>query len=201
MSYSSTYICNLALIKLGQKAITDITEDSNPARLCNRIYGQVRDELEQAGPQKGWKFCRHRVSISVSSDEPDFEYDYQYQIPANPFCLRIVKVMAGGVEITDWEREGDFILTNLESSEIDLKYVKRVTDEAKFPPHFVKVLAMKMVVELSYNLSQSSAQQERYLMELERYMPKAIALDEQEKYVEEENTSWVDIGRTTTTIT
>jgi len=39
------------------------------------------------------------------------------------------------------------------------------------------------------------------LMELERYMPKAIALDEQEKYVEEENTSWVDIGRTTTTIT
>lgn len=200
MANSATKICNLALLKLGQKRITDITEDSPTARKCNEIYEQVRDELEQAGPEKGWKFCQQLISISVSADEPAFRYDYQYQIPAD--YLRMVSVEAGGEIITDATRKGDFILTNLESSEIDLEYVKHVTDEAKFPPHFIKVFAIKIAIELAYNLLQSDKIAEKLEIRLEtKDMPKAIGLDEQEKYVEEENTSWVDIGRTTTTIT
>lgn len=190
---SKTSICNLALIRLGEKTITDVTDDSNTARLCNYIYDQVLDEVLASGPEKGWKFARGRVSVTVSATEPAFEFEYQYQIPTN--VLRVYSVQVGEEELTDWVREGEYILTDEEDEEVDVKYIQRITDAAKFPPYFVKVLYMNIAIELAYNLIQSATAAERLELELrEKILPKAMGLDEQEKYVEEESSSWIDEG-------
>lgn len=195
MVISSTKICNLALIELGQKRITDITEDSDTARYCNEIYEQERNEALTDGPEKGWKFARHRESVAIDATAPEFEFDYRFAVPSDPPCLQVVSVQVGGVEVIDWIREEDYILTNEEDAEVDITYIKEVTDEAKFPTHFVKYLAAKMAVKLAYRVAQNVALGERLEEKLEkRIRPRAIAKDNLEIYVEDENHDWIDTG-------
>lgn len=190
---SKTSIVNLALVLLGQKRINDITEDSTTARLANEVFGQTLDEVLVMGPEKGWKFANARQSVSVSATAPDFEYDYQYQIPADPTCLLVRSVQVDDTELTDWVQEGDYILTSEEDEEVDIKYTKRVTDESKFPPHFIKVLYYSIAIHLEYPLTQSSKHSQALQIQLDsRVLPRAVAMDEKAKYVEEYNTDWVD---------
>ena len=120
------------------------------------------------------------------------DFAYRYLIPTS---LRVVSVKVGGIELTDWIRKGSYILTNLESDEIDITYVQSVTTTTLFPPHFTKVLWFALAIELAYSLLQSATAIERLRLEYdERILPKAIALDEREKYVQKSSSSWVDAG-------
>lgn len=200
MATSSTEICNLALLRMGSPRINDIDEDSPNARYCNQIYNQMLDETLSIGPERGWRFARARLgSVGVESTEPDFEYEYQYALPTN--MIKLISVMVDGLEITDWIREGDYILTNKEADEVDFKYVQRITDVSKFPPYFVEVLAMKIAIGLTYRISQDLKKVADLKDELIHYtIPKAIANDNREGYVQESSSSWQDIGRTLTTL-
>jgi hypothetical protein len=52
-----------------------------------------------------------------------------------------------------------------------------------------------MAVALCYRIKEASKHYERLLIEYEQVvLPKAIALDEQERYVEEEDNSWQEEG-------
>lgn len=126
------------------------------------------------------------------------EYECRFPCPDN---LRIVSVNVGGVELTDWVREGAYILTNKEDEELDMLYVQSITTTSLFPPHFVKVFWMSLAIELAYDVIQSAKHAPSLMEELYSIvLPKAIAMDEREKYVKESSTSWVDIGHTTETI-
>jgi hypothetical protein len=197
MATSTTSIANMALTKIGEKNITDISQDSPTARACALIYDETLDEVLTAGPEKGWKFARHReADVAVSATEPEFDFDYQFEIPSEPHCLRVLAVKVGDLELTDWERMGDYILTNQEDDEVDFLYISRVTDTGKFPPHFVKVLYTTMAAKLAYRIKESSAHYERLIMELhQEVIPRAIAMDEQERYVQEFNNDWAEAGR------
>ena len=123
-----------------------------------------------------------------------FQYSYRYAVPAN---LRLTTVMVAGLELTDWVREDDYVLTNLEDTTVDMKYVVSVTTTTRFPPYFTKVLYLSLALELAYSIIQSATFLERLINEVERIqLPRAIARDEKEQYVKEASTSWVDAGRT-----
>ncbi len=123
-----------------------------------------------------------------------FQYAYRYAVPTN---LRLVSVQVGGAELRDWIREGDFILTNLEDTCVDMRYVISIIDTTKFPPYFTKVLYLSCARELAYSIIQSATFQERLINEIEVVeLPRAISRDEQEQYVKESSSSWVDAGRT-----
>lgn len=191
---SKVSIYNNALILIGQKTLTDTTDDSATARDCNVIYDQVLDEELAAGPEKGWRFARTRASISVDATAPAFEFDYRFAVPND--CLRPVEVQVDGLGLTDWIREGDYILTNEEDSEIDMVYVKRVTETGKFPPHFVKVLYYSLAVALAERTTKDTELGSRIYQKLQTIvLPKAIGIDSKEFYVEESNNSWQEAGR------
>jgi len=123
-------------------------------------------------------------------------FQYRFTMPDS---LRIASIQVAGIEINDWVREGKYILTNMSCDNVDVAYVMDVTDESLFPPHFVKVLWLTLAVELTYDIIQSSAHSERLINELEQLaLPRAIAMDEQEKYEQEESNSWVEAGNRTT---
>ena len=125
------------------------------------------------------------------------EYEYRYAIPTS---LRIVSVQVGGLELTDWVREGSYLLTNQESDEIDITYVQSVTTTTLFPPHFTRVLVLMLAIKLHYNLTQDLKAIQLLEYDLDKARSKAFALDEREKYVKEYSTAWVDAGHTTDTI-
>lgn len=123
------------------------------------------------------------------------QYEYRYAIPSD--CLKVISVQVGGVEIEDWVREGDYILTNEEDEDVDVVYIKQITssDTADFPPHFVAALYTKLAILLAYATTQSRTIIEDLLNHYHTVvLPKAIAMDEKERYVQEESSSWVDVG-------
>lgn len=124
-------------------------------------------------------------------------YEYRYLIPTTPTVLRVVSAQVAGVELTDWLEEGGYILTNQESDEIDIEFVQSITTTALFPTHFTKVLWFAMAIEAAYGILQSATASERLRLEYdEKILPKAIAIDEKKKYVQESSSSWVDAGHT-----
>lgn len=122
------------------------------------------------------------------------KYAYRY---AKPSGNEVVFVSVGGVELADWIREGQWILTNMEDGEVDMEYIQLGTalTVGNFPPHFVKVLYMNLAVHLAYDLVQSRALQEDLKIELENiHIPRAIGMDAKEQYVKEEDNSWQEAG-------
>ncbi len=124
-------------------------------------------------------------------------YGYRYAVPTSK---KVVATKVGGIELTDWIEWGTYILTNLEDTEVDMDIVQAITTVTLFPDHFVKVLTLKMAIELHYSMTQDLKAIQQLAFELDRAMPKAIAMDERKKYVKESSSSWVDIGHTQETL-
>jgi hypothetical protein len=122
------------------------------------------------------------------------EYSYRYAMPTTH---RILSVQVGGVEISDWVREGVYLLTNQESSEVDVRYIYKETTTTLFPSWFTAALVLKMAILLHYNLTQDLNAIQLLEISYERAINKAKAMDEREKYVKEYSTAWVDVGHTT----
>ena len=128
------------------------------------------------------------------------EFAYRF---ARPTCTRVTSVKVGGIELMDWVRKGSWILTNQEDTEVDMDYILAHGDVTivNFPAHFVNALRMKLASDLAYDLVQNSALGDRLLAEyLEVWLPKAIGLDNREKYVQESSDSWAAAGHSRMTI-
>lgn len=122
------------------------------------------------------------------------EYSYRYAIPTSSTVLA---VKVGGVELTDWVKEGSFILTNQEADEVDMDIVSALTSTVtSWPAHFVRVLVLKLAIALHYSMTQDLKAIQLLEFELDRAMAKAIAMDERQKYVKESSESWQEVGNT-----
>ncbi len=124
------------------------------------------------------------------------EFAYRF---ARPTSTRIVKVSVGGIEITDWKRQGEFILTNQQDTEVDMDYIldSSAVTITNFPPHFVDVMWRRLSAALAFDLVQNRQLSEDKLTALERiYLPRAIGMDNREKYETEFDNSWQEVGHT-----
>ncbi len=119
------------------------------------------------------------------------QYQYRYPMPTN---LRMISVQVGGVELTDWTREGVYLLTNMEDEEIDLVYIRDLTDTTLFPALWTKVLVLSIAMDLTYNLTQDLQAAQIWERQIDAAMSKAMAMDLQEYYVEEKSTNWEEVG-------
>jgi len=178
MAISETDIANMALMKVGAKPkIDSLVEDSDNARLCNTFYRPMRDAVLRAHP---WNCAEHRKIITQLSEAPAFGYDYQYQLPANPYCLRVLQVGEDDEQPTVWKVEGRRLLTD-EGTSIKLKYIKRITDTNEFDPLLVDAISIKLASKLAMPLGNSQGLVDALVKELELItLPEARTIDGQE---------------------
>lgn len=208
---SQVQIVNKALTRLGSAVIVTIGEGSDQADLANALWDMTRDESLEEGPELGWRFARKRVNLVAESQTAQSQFAFRYKLPDDTLGIRKVMVSGAGpfnrpfadnettstFFITDWDREGEYIVSN-QSESVDVLYIKKVTDWTKYPPHFVNYLAMKLAIAMSFRLQQSSVFQERLITEFETIIvPRTIGRDAREVFVDESSNSWVEAGRTT----
>lgn len=189
MPTSETDICNMALLKVGAKPkIANIGEDSDNARLCNTFYAAVRDAVLRSHP---WNCAIHRITVTALSAAPDSDYDHQYQMPANPWCLRILQVGTLEDQPTIWRVEGRRFLTNEDSPPI--VYIKRITDTNEFDPLLIDALTLKLALKIAMPLTQSEKVVTGLVRELEEIsLPEARSIDGQESSVQQIQTdTWI----------
>lgn len=261
MASTSTDICNLALLRLGEKVISSIDDTGDTLSVkCKLLYTQALEEMLTAGPLLGWKFASRRqrkdresmtitafadlvtgstttvtathtlvagdlveiegttnydgcyevltvtgttaFSITAAFVADDAtgtakwtseEYAYRFTIPTG---FRVSSMQQGGIELRDWVREGEYVLTNLATEDVDFRYIQSVSVTTKYPPWFTKILVLELAIQLTHTLTQDTRFVQQLEFDRDRALSKAIGMDEREQYVQEFSASWQEAGHT-----
>lgn len=144
---SKVSICSGASLLVGAAPLSDINDNSTPARLTLNLFDDVQDELLRAHP---WGFATKRVKLSPLVSKPAYGFKYEFNIPSDMIrLLRIDSFYTG----QDFKLEGNKILANV--SALDLCYVFRNTDIETWPPDFVNAVKYELASQIAYPIAKS----------------------------------------------
>ncbi len=147
MSATNISICNGALMNIGAERIMSLTESSEEAAVCNERFAHVRDAVLQMFP---WNCCTYRKTLTQDATAPIYDYQYRYLLPTSPLCYSVLEVY----ETDDWRIEEDFLVTD--SSIVNILYIGRNTDPAKYPPYLAELISARLAVDIAYKLTGSA---------------------------------------------
>lgn len=167
MPYTQTDIINLALRRIGNEQITDIAENSQPARVARGVYYLMRDAVLSAFP---WNFALRRgVQLAAVAGEGTDDYLYAYTYP--PEALNIWHLYnassTAGPDVWPGVREllakteewlvgvsstgSKIILTNIEQAKAD--FTQQITDPSLYDSLFIDAFAYRLAAEMAPALS------------------------------------------------
>ncbi len=195
MPLSATQLCNMALARIGEMRITNFaTDKGEQAIVCRDVFQPTLDEVIS---RWNWNIAVQRLDVAVDATAPGAEYLYRFQLPSNPYCLRVLKVTVSDTPLTDWVIEGRFLLTNGESAEIELKYLRRITNPGELPVHISRLFWHRMAHVISLRRSGSRTLSEELFNEIEnKIFPEALAIEAKEGYADEDGEDeWINTGR------
>lgn len=170
---SDVTIVNRALTLLGDKAITNFTDNCKAARLATRDFADERDDLIAAHP---WNFAMARASLPANATAPEWELARAFDFPVD--ALRIVEVSGEDLGYK-WQVEGRQIVTDL-SAPLAIKYVRKITDANLMPPYFREALAAKLAWGWAESITGSATIQKAKAEEYGIKLANARSMDGQE---------------------
>ncbi len=178
MAASEADICSAALNILGADSIADLTEDSDGARLCNRLYNIERDAILRAHP---WNAAINRAALALIAETPAHGWAKKFQLPVEPYCLRALSINedASGADPGDpFAIEGRSLLTD--ASSVNLRYIKRITDPAEFDGLLYDALISRLAWRLAYPITRSRTVAADAFAQYSEVVREARAFDGQE---------------------
>ena len=117
-------LCSMALLKLGEKPIQSLREDSASAQLARTLFDSVVDTLLSVFP---WRFATQTIELVKNSDG-------DFVIPAD--VLRIIKC------------EGKIVGNKIINSADTMNIVAVVRSQPEsFPGYFASLVATKLALE------------------------------------------------------
>jgi hypothetical protein len=172
---SKIEIINRALTLIGMQPIASITDDTEQAKIANRIYDLTLDGLLS---ECLWAFASKRVLLAlvdspIAWNDIGMSLAFAYQYPND--CIRIFKTSDPKAI---WYQEGDVIYSNTEG--LGIKYVYRMTDASKYFVKFSTALADKLAYEFSFTFMNASTTTEKLLAKYQEVsLPDAITENSQ----------------------
>jgi hypothetical protein len=184
MAVNETSICNAALIEIGGPTITSLTEDSEAARLCNERFEQTLDEELEKGE---FSFSIYRAQLAALASAPVFGYTYQHQMPANPYCLRVLTEY----DDNEFKVEGRLLLSD--DTPLKIRYIGRPSDLSELSALFVRALSFRIASILAIPIRGSGQLRDRMWKEYELNFDLAESKDSQQGTPDEQaDGSWLD---------
>jgi hypothetical protein len=173
MSVSKTSTVNKALTLCGASPITNITDDTNNARVANRVY---EISLKGVLTECRWNFATTRATLSLSADEMPWDHPGEAYVYVRPStCLRIFEVSDSAAI---WREEGDYIISDTPS--LGIKYVYYHDDPSKYPPFFLEALIDKLCSDISFMIINSASKAEAFLTKYQKVsLPNAMSANAQ----------------------
>ena len=138
-------ICNSALLLIGADEISDFTEETREAQVCNQIYTTIRNTTLQKYP---WRFSltlRQLAQLAVTPPEAEeFGFEFAYQLPSD--SLRVIRTADAGDDYLIFQ---NLLFTN--NDEVFVEYQQAV-DESQFPDYFRSALELVLAERLALTL-------------------------------------------------
>jgi hypothetical protein len=122
-----------------------------------------------------WNFAIKRALLVVTATVPVFEFEFQYTLPTD--CLRVWETQYGADQ-DFYQVEGGFLYSNY--SEVNIKYIAKITDTTKFSPTFDDLCALDLAIELEYALVQSNSFKNTLIAERKEILRDTRSFDSQE---------------------
>jgi hypothetical protein len=153
-------ICNDALIMIGSNELTSFADGTDAAKICDRLYDNVKDQVLSSYP---WTFSIKKVQLSRLADAPNSEWAYAYQIPGDALgngikAVRQSNAVASPLS-TDWEIQGDQLLTDLSAVWCDYQYQ---VAESAMPTYFVLLLKNAVAAEIALPMTGTGTLADRF---------------------------------------
>jgi hypothetical protein len=186
MAYTDVMICNMALLAIGDKTISLLSEGTRRADVCNVNYQPAVDVVLQ---KYEWTFATRRATLSLEDEEPEYEYSYQYILPSSPYCLAVQKVYPE----SEYQIEGRRLLSN--QSSLKIKYTARVEDESDFSPSFARACADYLAYLIVFPLSGDKQRTDEMLGRFRISFRSAVLDDARQKYnsdADDESEHWIN---------
>lgn len=178
---SNTEICNIALTALWAEQINDINEGSKNSKICLTRYATVRDAVLRMHP---WNSAMRRFSLPAVGDKPAFGARYAYNLPADPFCLRVYKLLDKRAR---WTVEGRRILTDA-APPLRGWYIGRIS-EADMDALLVEAIGAKLANAIAGRIRASTAAVQEARSAFNETMREARSVDAMEGSPEEQDES------------
>ena len=169
MAISRTEIVNKALTLVGASPIVNIDDDTQNARVVNRVY---EISLKSILSETAWTFALRRKLLSQVTDTLEW-YDpgetYVYQRPNE--CIRIFRANNPN---TVWREQEDFIISD--TTGLGVEYVWYNNTPSKYRPSFVEAFVDKLCSDVAFMILNSKTVAETFLEKYEKVsLPKALA--------------------------
>ncbi len=165
---SEVDICNIALSNLGERSINDRTDQNQRARACDNRFEDVRDLVLRSHL---WNCALKREGPLPSlATAPAWGYSYAYPKPAEMLRLIAVKENEHAFKI-----EGDNIVTD--SSTLNILYIERVTDTAKYDSLLVQAIALRLATEIGQDLTGKTELKENLMRKYREVLSEARSAD------------------------
>lgn len=190
MALSDVEVCNSALAKVGAAQINSLEDGSRVARLCKEQYSKIRKKVLSSHP---WNFATARVALSATVNVPAFEFDKEFLLPSNVLRVLETDLCEGDPWKVEFNVDNDKVLM-CNSSAVNIKYIKDITDPTKFPPYFEEALAWALAADLCYAITQSFSVSQQVYAASKNEMREARSMDAQESGRDlMEANAWIDV--------
>lgn len=156
MATSEAGVCNIALLRIGQRGgIDSLDEPTEAARACKFLFADARD-LTLRGAW--WKFATRRAALAPLANITRTGWSYVYAWPAD--CLTPRFIWPGlrnpsAENRVPFDTENDAQRGNLLLSDAvtpELFYTFKHTSVGQWPPEFVDALAWRLAADLARGL-------------------------------------------------
>jgi len=176
MASSVVDVCNLGLTLLGVRPIASLTEGTKAASLAEKTFADERDATFRAG---NWRFARKRAALAKDPDAPiGDEWTASFQLPTNPYCVRVLKLLGTASSDAPWAIEGRKLLTN--ADECKILFIARIDAVPEWDALFTSALGARLAMTWSYPLTEQ-VQLQKSMAELYTFkMSEARSIDSQE---------------------
>lgn len=159
--FGQVNIINMALGRLGQGPIVDLTDNKPGARLGQQYY---RITVSEVMSQYDWTSAIERkvlepVPEDAEAYNPHSGYSMQYYLPMAPKPIRVLHLFmyhVGAYQRTDtpFKIEGDYLYTNIENA--GLVYIGDYSAQAgRLDPYVVELIVLGLAARMAYSITSS----------------------------------------------
>jgi hypothetical protein len=120
------------------------------------MWYEVLDTVLRDHP---WNCATVLDELAQDATAPEYGHSYRYQLPADPYCLRVLGtdqdeyVDGDGQMYYDYKIVGRYIHTD--ATTLKITYIGRITDVSLYDSLLVSALAAKLAAELAFPITKS----------------------------------------------
>lgn len=183
---SKTDICNQALLRLGQPAIMEGSDDSVTARRVTQEFDAALGAILRIHP---WPFAIARKELNRSTTTPVFGFAYYYMLPSD--IARLIEVDTGS---NAYQIEGTFIATN--SAYVKIRYISKIQAMENMDDAVANTLSLYLASVLAIIITENQSLKSQLYEEYSVSLASARNIWSVEDYPQTmEESSWV-VSRT-----